>query len=134
MRSEATISSRSPRSYISRTIAEATRGRSAIAALTTFSYLTDAVRFGAHFMGGLWMVGLSVFAIRGRSVMPSLLAWLGVPIGVIFSANLLVPGLLFVSFMTVPLWLIIVGVAAMRRSAVERGSPVQHRLVDSRAS
>ena len=80
------------------------------------------------------MVGLSVFAIRGRSVMPSLLAWLGVPIGVIFSANLLVPGLLFVSFMTVPLWLIIVGVAAMRRSAVERGSPVQHRLVDSRAS
>jgi hypothetical protein len=44
-----------------------------------------------------------------------------VAVGAVFSGNLLVPGLLVVSFMTVPLWLLLVGVLVLlRRSAPER--------------
>jgi hypothetical protein len=83
--------------------------------------LTESVRFAAHFLGGLWVIGLSVFAIRARAVIPAALAWFGVAVGAVFSGNLLVPGLLVVSFMTVPLWLLLVGVLVLlRRSAPER--------------
>jgi hypothetical protein len=89
-------------------------------------YLTEAIRFGAHFLGGLWMIGLSLFAIRSRSVIPSIVAWLGIAVGAVFSANLLLPAaLLNVSFMTVPLWLVIDGVVL----AVRQSAPVARQTV-----
>jgi hypothetical protein len=93
------------------------------AAFIQLGNLTESVRFAAHFLGGLWMIGLSAFAIRARSVIPAVLAWLGVGVGAIFSANLFVPAALLVSFMTVPLWLVLVGAAVLvRRPAGEPGT------------
>lgn len=75
--------------------------------------LVDAVRLGAHLAGGLWMIGFSVFAVRAGTV-PVVVAWLGIGVGAIFGANLFLPALLNVSFLTVPTWLVILGVAIAR--------------------
>ena len=75
--------------------------------------LTDAIRLGAHFAGGLWMIGLSAVAIRTRLFTPTV-GWLGIAVGAVFAANLFVPVLMNVSFMTVPVWLVVLGIVVMR--------------------
>src|SRR5439155_15100778 len=75
--------------------------------------VTEAIRLGAHFLGGLWMLGLSVFVIRTR-LFAVAVGWLGIAVGTIFAANVFVPALLNVSFMTVPVWLVILGAVAAR--------------------
>jgi hypothetical protein len=79
------------------------------------SALLDAVRLAGHFAGGLWVAGVSVFALRAGS--PNrVIAWAGVVTGLVLAANPIVPALLNVSFMTLPLWLIVFGVAVARTS------------------
>jgi hypothetical protein len=85
----------------------------AAAAFTQLESVVDAVRLAGHFLGGLWMVGISVFAIQtGR--LPRVVGWLGVVVGLVFAGNLFVPALLNVSFMTVPAWLVILGIGVAR--------------------
>ena len=78
--------------------------------------LIDGARYGGHVAGGLWMIGLSVFGIR-TAALPGIVGWLGVLVGVIFAANLFVPALLNVSFMTVPAWLVILGIVVGRSAS-----------------
>lgn len=78
--------------------------------------LTDAIRLGAHVAGGLWMIGLSTVAIRTGLFAPAV-GWLGVAVGAVFAANLFVPVLLNVSFMTVPVWLVALGAVVVRNQA-----------------
>lgn len=89
----------------------------AAAALTQLTALTDAIRLAGHFVGGLWMIGVSVFGIRGG--FGRWIGVLGIVVGVIFAGNVFWPALLNVSFMTVPLWLVVAGIAV----AVRRGAP-----------
>jgi hypothetical protein len=90
------------------------------AAFLASSALLDAARLAGHFAGGLWIVGTSVALIRADSV-NRMIAWAGVPIGLILAGNVFVPPLLNVSFMTLPLWLIAFGIAVAR--ATEVGEP-----------
>jgi hypothetical protein len=80
---------------------------------TIVSGLVDALRLAGHFAGGLWVVGVSLFALRAKATHPAI-AWAGIAIGAVLAANPLVPALLNVSFMTLPLWLIAFGVAVAR--------------------
>jgi hypothetical protein len=83
------------------------------ASFVSLSGLVDAVRLSGHFGGGLWVAGISVFGLRGGVVHPAI-AWTGIAVGAVLSANVLVPALLNVSFMTLPLWLLVFGVAQLR--------------------
>ena len=83
------------------------------AAFTQLSSVVDAVRLAGHFTGGLWMIGVSVFAIQTRRL-PRIIGWLGVVVGLVLAGNLFLPPLLNVSFMTVPAWLVILGVVVAR--------------------
>jgi hypothetical protein len=87
------------------------------ASFVTTAALLDAARLAGHFAGGLWVVGVSAAAIRTASV-NRVVAWAGVPIGLVLAGNVFVTALLNVSFMTLPLWLIAFGVGVARRSAV----------------
>jgi len=49
---------------------------------------------------------------------PALLGWAGTLVGLVLAANPFVPALLNVSFMTLPLWLIVFGVAVARATRV----------------
>lgn len=85
-------------------------------ASTTFvdlQRLVEAIRLGAHVAGGLWVIGVSAFMIRTRAL-PAFVGWLGIPVGVVFAANLFLPALMTVSFMAVPSWLVIAGAAVAR--------------------
>jgi hypothetical protein len=82
------------------------------AAFVSLSDLVDAVRLGGHFGGGLWVIGVAAFGSR-RAVIHPALAWTGVAVGAVLSANVLVPGLLNVSFMTLPLWLVLFGLSLL---------------------
>ncbi len=82
-------------------------------AFSQLSALTDAVRLAGHFGGGLWMVGVSVLAIQTRRL-PAAIGWAGVIVGAVFAANLFVPALLNLSFVTVPAWLVILGIGVAR--------------------
>jgi len=82
-------------------------------AFVQLTSLVEAVRLGGHVAGGLWMIGLSVFAIRARTF-PAIVGWLGIAVGAVFTANLFVPVLLNISFMTVPAWLVILGAVVAR--------------------
>jgi hypothetical protein len=85
----------------------------AATAFTQLQSFIDAVRFAGHFAGGLWMIGVSSFAIQtGR--LPRIVGWLGILVGVVFAGNLFLPALLNVSFMTVPAWLVILGIGVAR--------------------
>jgi hypothetical protein len=90
---------------------------SAGASFLTFSALLDAARLAGHFAGGLWVIGVSAAAIRTGSV-NRVVAWAGVPIGLVLVGNVFVSALLNVSFLTLPLWLIGFGIAVARTSAV----------------
>lgn len=79
----------------------------------TVSSLLDALRLSGHFAGGLWVVGVSTFALRAGSTNRAL-AWAGVAVGVVLAANPIVPAFLNVSFMTLPLWLVALGVVVAR--------------------
>jgi hypothetical protein len=57
---------------------------------------------------------LGVAASAATLGLPRLVTWLGIPIGVIFAANLFVPALMNLSFLTVPAWLVILGLAIAR--------------------
>jgi hypothetical protein len=85
----------------------------AAAAFTQLSSVVDAVRLAGHFTGGLWMIGVSAFAIQTRQL-PRVVGWIGVVVGLVFAGNLFLPALLNVSFMTVPAWLVILGVGVAR--------------------
>jgi hypothetical protein len=87
------------------------------AAYLSASALVDAVRLGGHFGGGLWIIGISIFAIRGSGI-PAILGWAGIGVGAVLALNPFVPALLNVSFMTLPLWLILFGVTIGRTPAV----------------
>lgn len=97
-----------------------------------FTTITDAIRLGGHFVGGLWMIGLSVFAMR-TGWLPRLVAWLGVVVGVIFAANLFVPAFMNVSFITVPAWLVICG-AVVARTQVTTSATAPSGMVAAYAS
>ena len=85
----------------------------AATAFGQLQYVVDAIRFASHFAGGLWMIGVSVFAVQtGR--LPRVIGWLGILVGLVFAGNLFLPALLNVSFMTVPAWLVILGVGVAR--------------------
>jgi hypothetical protein len=93
----------------------------AATAFTQLESVVDAVRLAGHFLGGLWMVGVSVFAIQtGR--LPRIIGWLGVVVGLVFTGNLFVPALLNVSFMTVPAWLVILGIGVARSEGATEAS------------
>ena len=79
----------------------------------TTMQLVDGARLGAHVAGGLWMVGVAAHAVQ-TSALPRVVAWLGILVGAIFAANLFVPALMNVSFLTVPAWLVILGIAVTR--------------------
>jgi hypothetical protein len=86
------------------------------AAATSFidlSRFVDALRLAGHFGGGLWVVGVSLVASRAAIVHP-VVAWIGVAVGAVLAANLFVPALLNISFITLPVWLIGFGVALAR--------------------
>ena len=83
------------------------------AAYVTLSQLLDALRLAGHFAGGLGIAGISAFALRTGSA-NRLIAWAGVAVGVVLAANPIVPALLEVSFMTLPAWLIVFGIAVAR--------------------
>jgi hypothetical protein len=85
----------------------------AAAAFSQLSSVVDAIRLAAHFAGGLWLIGVSVFAIQTRRL-PRVIGWIGVVVGAVFAGNLFLPALLNVSFMTVPAWLVILGVGVAR--------------------
>lgn len=89
---------------------------SAAAAFKNLSALIDALRLAAHFCGGVWVLGVSAFA-RRAGCLPRWLVLAGFVVGAIFSANLLVPPLMFLSMLTVPPWLIATGVLVNRRTA-----------------
>jgi hypothetical protein len=86
---------------------------SAAGRFTTVSSLVDALRLAGHFAGGLWVVGVSAFALSARAAHPAL-AWAGIIVGAVLAANPLMPALLNVSFMTVPVWLIAFGITVAR--------------------
>jgi hypothetical protein len=86
----------------------------AAAAFSQLSSVVDAIRLAAHFAGGLWLIGVSVFAIQTRRL-PRVIGWIGVAVGAVFAGNLFLPALLNVSFMTVPAWLVILGIGVARR-------------------
>ncbi|MBI3745809.1 MAG: hypothetical protein HY264_04675 [Chloroflexi bacterium] len=85
----------------------------AAAAFVQLQSVVDAVRFAGHFAGGLWMIGVSVFAVQTRRL-SRVIGWLGVIVGIIFAGNLFLPALLNISFMTVPAWLVILGIGVAR--------------------
>jgi hypothetical protein len=85
--------------------------------------LTEAIRLGAHVAGGLWMVGLSTFAIRTGLFAPAV-GWLGIAVGAVFAANLFVPVLLNISFMTVPVWLVALGAVVARTQTATASDPL----------
>ena len=95
----------------------------AAATFTQLQSVVDAVRFAGHFAGGLWMIGVSVFAIQ-TGQLPRIVGWLGVVVGVVFAGNLFLPALLNVSFMTVPAWLVILGIGVARTEAAPEPSLV----------
>jgi hypothetical protein len=97
-------------------------------AFASVSSLTGALRLAGHFAGGLWAIGASVFAVRTGSV-NRLIAWAGVVTGLILSGNVYAPVLLNVSFMTLPLWLVVFG-AAVARSAQTASAPERERAVE----
>ncbi|NJD28190.1 MAG: hypothetical protein FIA92_07820 [Chloroflexi bacterium] len=82
-------------------------------AFVQLTSVVEAVRLGAHVVGGLWVVGLSIFAIRTRTL-PAVVGWLGIAVGAVFAANLFVPALLNISFLTMPTWLVILGASVAR--------------------
>jgi hypothetical protein len=89
-------------------------------AYLTTSALVDAIRLAGHFGGGIWVVGTSLFSMRG-AIVPAILGWAGIVVGLVLAANPFVPALLNVSFMTLPLWLIVFGAAFARtRFVAER--------------
>ena len=55
-------------------------------------------------------------AVR-TSALPRVVGWVGIPIGAAFAANLFVPPLMNLSFITVPAWLVALGVAVARSQA-----------------
>jgi len=85
------------------------------ASFRSLTALLDALRLAGHFAGGLWVAGVSVFALRAGSV-HRVIGWAGVVTGLVLAANPILPALLNVSFMTLPLWLIVFGVAVARTS------------------
>ena len=89
----------------------------AVAAYAVSSLLMDTLRLAGHFGGGLWVVGVSAFCLS-NALAPRLLAWTGMVAGAILAANPLVPALLNVSFITLPLWLVLFGVVIARRETV----------------
>jgi hypothetical protein len=91
---------------------------SAAATYLTVSLFMDSLRLAGHFAGGLWVVGIAVFALRSGGA-PSIVAWLGIPVGLVLAGNPLVPALLNVSFITLPVWLVAFGIALARRGSVE---------------
>jgi hypothetical protein len=93
----------------------------AAAAFTLLGAVVDAVRFAGHFAGGLWMIGVSAFAIQTGSL-PRVIGWIGVVVGLVFAANLFLPALLNVSFMTVPAWLVILGFGVARTDVARETS------------
>jgi len=88
----------------------------AAARFGTISGLLDALRLSGHFAGGLWVVGVSIFALRTASTNRAI-AWAGIAVGTVLAANPLVPALLNVSFMTLPAWIIAFGVVIARADA-----------------
>lgn len=87
------------------------------ATFVSLSSLLDALRLAGHFAGGLWIVGLSVFAIRAAAA-NRYIAWAGIATGLVLAGNVFVPALLNISFLTLPLWLIVFGNGVFRdRSA-----------------
>jgi len=87
--------------------------QAAAAAFSQLSSAVDAIRLAAHFTGGLWLIGVSVFAIQTRRL-PRAIGWIGVAVGAVFAGNLFLPALINVSFMTVPAWLVILGIGVAR--------------------
>jgi len=85
----------------------------AATSLALLTQVVDGLRLGAHALGGLWIVGFSEFA-RRTGLVPAAISWIGIPVGVVLSANLLAPALMNVSFMTVPAWLVALGIALTR--------------------
>jgi len=81
------------------------------------SHLIDAVRLGGHIAGGAWVVGVSAFTLR-QAIVPSVIGWAGILVGAVLAANAFVPALLNVSFITLPLWLVVFGIAVARTRAV----------------
>jgi len=70
----------------------------AAAAFSQLSSVVDAIRLAAHFAGGLWLIGVSVFAIQTRRL-PRVIGWIGVAVGAVFGekngwerANYFAPG------------------------------------------
>lgn len=95
----------------------------AAAAFTQLQSVVDAVRLAGHFLGGLWMVGVSIFFVQ-TARLPRIIGWLGVVVGLIFAGNLFLPGLLNVSFMTVPAWLVILGIGVARSEGTTDAAPL----------
>jgi hypothetical protein len=101
------------------------------AAAATFvdtSSLLDALRLAGHLAGGLWVVGVSAMALRSRTAHP-VIAWAGIATGTVLAANLFVPALLNVSFMTLPAWLIVFGLAQIR---TRDAAPAAERTLEPR--
>jgi hypothetical protein len=100
------------------TLASAFAGGDAAAAgaFADAGRLTDALRLAGHLGGGLWVIGAARFALDARLVHP-VVGWLGIAAGIVLALNPFVPPLLNVSFMTLPAWLILFGVAIGRNGA-----------------
>jgi hypothetical protein len=88
---------------------------SAGASFMSLNSLMDALRLSAHFAGGLWVVGLCVFGLQSGSL-PAWLCWVGLPVGVLLSANLIAAPLMFASMLTLPPWLIALGIVMVKQA------------------
>ena len=58
-------------------------------------------------------MAVSAFGLRRAALNPAI-GWIGIGVGAVLSANVFVPALLNVSFMTLPLWLILFGASQLR--------------------
>jgi hypothetical protein len=83
----------------------------AVYGLTLLRGLTDAARLGAHFAGGLWVVGVSYHLWQHGS---RKLGGIGLFVGAVLAANVFLPPLMFLSMMTLPFWLMALGVAVTK--------------------
>lgn len=89
----------------------------ALGTFKTVTALVDAARLAGHFGGGLWVLGVSHHARTAGGIRPGI-AIAGLVTGAVMAANLFLPPLLFVSFFTVPAWLVVFGIAVSRTRAL----------------
>lgn len=96
----------------------------AAAAFSVTDTLANALRLGGHFGGGLWVLGISAGLMRAGQLHRAI-GWAGIFAGALLAANPLLPALLNVSFLTLPPWIVVFGIAVARTRERHVGTPAR---------